>query len=421
MKIVPNFAAPAAKATVPTPSPAAVCMHILGRARIDHRVMRSATTLVEAGFAVSIIDIETERGRPVKEEICGVQLKHIVTPNWYLSKGFKLWFLVQAMWMFIRSTIQLVRTQADVYHAHDISALPACYLAARLRGKSLIFDAHELPMSKELYSPRWRGLIAPFSRLLAIMIPYCVGVITVSPPIAQEIRNRYSSPEVTLVRNTPVYRAVPRTDRLRRYLKIPSNVRLALYQGTLQADRELHRLVRSARFLEPDIVIVLMGQDDEGVQAQLEALIDSEGLADRVKIVPPVPHAELLDWTASADIGLIIFPTHRSLGLRMCLPNKLFEYLMAGLPILATPLDAVSDLIRTYDVGQVVCSLAPADVGAAINALMADAAACERMRHNALSAAQRDLCWEKERHQLIALYRSIMGTDDTAARGGNAQ
>jgi glycosyltransferase involved in cell wall biosynthesis len=246
-------------------------------------------------------------------------------------------------------------------------------------------------------------------------------VITVSPPIAQEIRKRYCTAEVTLVRNTPVYRAVARTDRLRRYLKIPSNVRIALYQGTLQADRELHRLVRASRYLEPNIVIVLMGEDADGVQSELEALIDSEGLADRVKIVPPVPYTELLDWTASADIGLIIFPVDGSEGLRMCLPNKLFEYLMAGLPILATPLDAVSDILRTYDVGQIVSSLLPADVGAAINAMMADAAACERMRHNALSAAQRELCWEKERQQLITLYSRILGMDEAADRGGKEQ
>jgi glycosyltransferase involved in cell wall biosynthesis len=394
-------------------------MHVLGIARIDHRVMRSATALVEAGLAVFIVDIETERGRPAEEDICSVRMKHVDTPNWYICKNFRLWFLIQAAKMFIRSTIRLLRTQADVYHAHDISALPACYLAARLRRKSLIFDAHELPMSKELYSPRWRGLVTLFSRFLAIMVPQCAGVITVSPPIAQEISRQYSYPEVTLVRNTPVYRAVSRTNHLRQHLNLPSDVRIALYQGTLQADRELDRLVRAAHFLEKNTVIVLMGPDAQGVQSQLVTLIDSEGLADRIKIVPAVPYAELLDWTASADIGLIIFPLDRALGLRMCLPNKLFEYLMAGLPILATPLDAVSDLIRTYDVGQIVASLSPADVGNAINAMMADMAVRERMRCNALNAAQRDLCWEKERQQLISLYHGILGIDGTADRRGS--
>jgi glycosyltransferase involved in cell wall biosynthesis len=412
MKILPPTESSVAKEASMVPSSITVCMHILSSAQVDHRVMRSATALVEEGFAVSIIDIETERGRPVEEDIYGVRMKHIVTPTWYISKRFKLWFLMQAAWMFIRSTIQLIRTQADIYHAHDISALPACYLATWLRGKLLIFDAHELPLSDELYSPRWRGLIVLFTHLLAIMVPRCAGVITISPPIAQEIRKRYPSSKVTLVRNTPIYQAVQRTDRLHQYLGLSPDVRIALYQGTLQADRELDRLIRAAHFLERNIVIVLMGPDVEGIQPQLETLIENERVADRVKIVPNVPYAEVLDWTASADIGMIIYPLNRTLNIRMCLPNKIFEYLMAGLPILASPLDAVSNLIRTYDVGQIVPSLLPADIGAAINAMMADSLTCARMRRNALNAAQQELCWEKESQRLIHFYHEILARQD---------
>lgn len=412
MKILPPTESPAAEEATGVPPSITVCMHILSNGRIDHRVMREATALVAAGFTVSIVDIETERGRPVEEDISSVRLKHILAPTWYISKRFKPWFLIQTVRMLVRSTIQLVRTQADVYHAHDVSALPACYLAARLRGKLLIFDAHELPLSDELYSPRWRGLITLFTCLLAIMVPRCAGVITVSPPIVQEIRKRYSSTGVTLVRNTPVYRAVPRTDRLRQYLGLSPDVRIALYQGSLQTDRELDRLIRAAHFLERDIVIMLMGPDPEGIEPQLERLIESEGVADRVKIVPNVPYVEVLDWTTSADIGLIIYPLDRSLNIRMCLPNKSFEYLMAGLPILASPLDAVSDLIRTYDVGQIVPSLKPADIAAAINTMMADSPTCAHMRRNALNAVQQELCWEKESQRLIHLYREILARRD---------
>ena len=218
-----------------------------------------------------------------------------------------------------------------------------------------------------------------------------------------------------------MYQAVQKSERLRQHLGLGPEVRIALYQGNIQADRQLDRLVQAAAYLERDIVIVLMGEGFSETTSQLEALAVKEGVTDRIKILPPVPYTELLDWTASADIGLIVYSPDHSLNVRMCLPNKLFEYLMAGLPVLASPLDAVSDLIRGYDVGQIVPSLSPAAVGAAINAMMADAAARERMRHNALSAAQSDLCWEKERQQLITLYNRIMGMDDAAARGGNEQ
>jgi len=151
-----------------------------------------------------------------------------------------------------------------------------------------------------------------------------------------------------------------------------------------------------------------MGKGFGETVAELEALAVKEGVADRVKIIPPVPYAELLEWTASADIGLAVFSPDYSLSVRWCLPNKLFEYLMAGLPVLATSLDAVADLLKSYDVGQVVPSFTPVDIAAAINAMLADHAALDRMRRNALKAVRGDLCWEKERQRLIRLYRDIL-------------
>ena len=93
------------------------------------------------------------------------------------------------------------------------------------------------------------------------------------------------------------------------------------------------------------------------------------------------------------------------------LPNKLFEFLMAGVPVLTSSLEDVVDIIRSYDVGQVVSSLAPADIGTAINAMLTDQHALDRMRYNALKAAQEDLNWEKEQRQLVRLYHKILARD----------
>ena len=152
----------------------------------------------------------------------------------------------------------------------------------------------------------------------------------------------------------------------------------------------------------------MMGKAVKETLSQLNALIASEGVADRVKIIPPVPYEELLDWTASADLGLNVLPPDYSLSIRGCLPNKFFEYLMAGLPVLSSPLDAVTEVIRTYHVGQIVSSLAPLDVGIAINAILADDVALSYMRRNALNAAQHELRWEKAKGKLIHFYHDIL-------------
>jgi len=367
--------------------------------------MREATALLEAGFAVSIVDVESER-TPLEENIGGICVKHIYMPTWSVPTRFKPWFLVKFAHLLISGTIRLMQTSADIYHAHEENALSACYIAARLRRKPLVFDAHELPLSDGGYT-RWPRLRKLSARLLAHMVPNCAGTITVSPPIAQEICRNYHALEVSLIRNVPAYRTTSKSDRLREYLGLNPDMRIALYQGNIQADRGLDRLIHAAAFLEQDTVIVIMGDGPKKMRTQLEALILSTEVSDHVKIIPAVPYAELLEWTASADIGLIVYSQTHSLNVQMCLPNKLFEYLMAGLPVLASPLDVVAHVLGTYDVGKVVSSLIPEDIGAAINAMIADRVALDRMKRSALKTAQ-EFCWEKESQRLIRLYRHIL-------------
>jgi glycosyltransferase involved in cell wall biosynthesis len=253
---------------------------------------------------------------------------------------------------------------------------------------------------------RWTGAL--ITHLFAGIVRRCAGVITVSPLIIREMYSRYHVTEVSLIRNILAYRVVPRSDRLRQYLDLSSNVRIVLYQGNLQPNRTLDKLVRAARFLERDIVIVLMGRSVVSTQAELEALVAKEGVAERVKIIPPVAYEELLDWTSSADIGAIAYAPDHSINARVELPNKLFEYLMAGLPVIASQLPAVAEIIETYDVGRVLSSVEPAAIGAEINAMLADRVRLERMQRNALEASLHDLNWEKEGQQLLRLYHNIL-------------
>ncbi len=384
-----------------------VCMHVRGMARTDGRVLREAEALVQQGVAVTIVDIEQERGRPVEENVTAIRLRHTFPFTVPFLPKLKLWSIVNVVYSHLNCTIQLIRMKADAYHAHDWTALPDCYIASLWHHKPLIFDAHELPLSEldGSYWLRWQKL---FTRLLAVIVPHCAGVITVSPPIAQEIQHCYTPSQVTLVRNIHRYVPVSHSNRLREALDLGPEIHIALYQGNLQPLRGLDILVRAASFLDFNTVIVLMGKAYGDTLAQLEALIEQEQVAHRVKIIPPAPYADLLKWTTSADVGLILYTPEESLNIRWCLPNKLFEYIMAGLPILATQLDAVSEILQQYHVGRVVPSLTPEAIAAAINLLLADTEALAEMRRFALEAAQGDLCWETEQQQLIELYASIL-------------
>ena len=391
--------------TKKTKPPVRVCMHYVHKT--DPRVMRDATALVEAGYIVTIVDFEYDRTKPAEEDISGVRFNHIFMPSYFVPAHFKPLFLIKLVIVMVYGTLKLLRENADIYHAHVERALPACYLAARLRGKPFIVDMPELNLSNPKYA-RWSRLSVLARHLIRHMVSYSAGFITASPLYPQEFARLYDVKDVTFLRNVPPYKDITKSDRLRRHLGLDPHVRIALYQGYLQEDRGLHVLVKAAPFLEKDIVIVMLGQGDEETLTLLRSLIESEGVAGSVKILPPVPYVELLDWTASADIGLNVLPPDHSLSIRKCLPNKFFEYLMAGLPVLSSNLEAVAEAIETYDVGRIVQSIAPRELAASINAMLADRDDLAHMSANALAIARQEFYWEKESQKLLDLYEGIL-------------
>jgi glycosyltransferase involved in cell wall biosynthesis len=387
-------------------------MHVVGAVRGDVRARRAAETLTKAGYEVSLVSVADEGSGSDGEVVKGVHMSHLKMSRSFLSKRFSQRSFFNAGSIFARGALQLTRGKADIYHALDLPALPACYLASRLRGKPLIFESYEMPFesmaSWEMTAGRRRlqRLVMPFLRR---MIPRCAGVIAVSPPIVEEMKRRYQPSRISLVRNIPRYRSVVKSHRLHRHLGLEPEKRIVLYQGHLQADRGLENLIRAAKFLDTNTVIVIMGEDTEGRRSRLEGLIDATGVADGVKIIPNVPYDELLDWTASADLGMIVSPPTYSPNVRAMLPNKLFEFIMAGVPILSSPLVAVESILRSYGVGRVVASVEPADLAASIREMLADGRGLASMRRNAADAARCELNWEKEERVLVGLYQDVLG------------
>jgi glycosyltransferase involved in cell wall biosynthesis len=387
-------------------------MHVPEVARSDVRVMKAATALTGAGLDVRVVDIERDRTRPKEELSQGVPIRHSRVPRWLAALPLP-WAAAKGVRVCL-GMLKVLPVAAEVYHAHDVLGLPACYLAASLHHKPLIYDAHELPLVDPSLTRR-RLLHAVSVRLVRRMVRRCTAVIVVSEPIAGAFQRLYGGPEPVVVRNIPVYEPPVASDRLREALGIGPETCIALYQGGLNENRSLDLLVRAARFLDPNMLIVLMG--DGGMQPELERLITAEGVGDRVRIIPSVPHRDLIAWTASADLGLIAYRPGYSLNVRYCLPNKIFEYCMAGVPVLASQLNAVAAVIRRYDVGAVVESEEPEAVGRAILGLLSDVEGRARMRRNGLAAARAELRWEVERERLIALYERVLGATAPHSRG----
>jgi glycosyltransferase involved in cell wall biosynthesis len=384
-----------------------ICMLVLTPARSTVHVRREANALAAAGYAVTLIDVEHDPDPPGDETVDGLRLHHVYVAqrnaSHYDPVAFVPWLLFKVLRV-IRTASAVVATRADAYHAHDITALPACYIAAVLRRKPLVFDAHELPLTQQ-HLVRHRLMNALSRAMLRLMMRRCTATITVSPPLVHEMRRLYGGPDATVLRNIPDYQRPVDQDRLRRHFGLAQGARIALYQGTFQANRSLDILVRAAPFLAPSNFIVFMGAGES--RGELEQLIAALDVGDRVLIKSAVPYAELLSWTTSADLGLCVLSPDESMSIRYCLPNKLFEYLMAGLPVLTTPLDAVVELLHQHNAGGVIASLAPEAIAMAINRLLDDPQALAQMRMNALNACRTELRWDLEQQRLTDLYARL--------------
>jgi glycosyltransferase involved in cell wall biosynthesis len=177
-----------------------------------------------------------------------------------------------------------------------------------------------------------------------------------------------------------------------------------LYQGEFMPDRNLQALILSVRHWTADRRLLLRGSGRANYVAKLRRIASKAGLgSDRVEFLPAVDASELISTANAADIG--VHPiTPRGTQTNCCLPNKLFEYTMAGLCVVVSPAKEMAALVRRHDLGIVISDARPVTIASAINALSPEMV--ENYKRNALKAA-RELNWENERHLLQMLYEGL--------------
>jgi glycosyltransferase involved in cell wall biosynthesis len=247
-----------------------------------------------------------------------------------------------------------------LYLASDLYVLPSLTAAAKRHGGTLVFD------SRELYSHLDASAGRPFVRATwqAIERRYirrADAVMTVNDSIADVLATTYGISRPTVLPNIPDLPPPPPSDRLRRELAIPDDGRtLVLYQGLFREGRGLLALIDAAREID-SIRLAFIGEGP----LEEEVLRQSGSLGDRAHVHTFVHPSDLPDFTVGADVGAcLIEPITESL--RLSLPNKLFEYLNARVPVLASPLPEIQRIVDAYDVGTLAD---PTDSGAIVDAL----------------------------------------------------
>jgi glycosyltransferase involved in cell wall biosynthesis len=163
--------------------------------------------------------------------------------------------------------------------------------------------------------------------------------------------------------------------------------------------------IDSVAIWRPEFHFTIRGPENPGLSHALRTRIRDLGLADRVELAPAVPMTELVRAASAFDIGFFVFPDdcwHN----RFVLPNKFFEYVMAGLALCVSDLPEMARLVNAYELGVLVPRVDPGAIAAAVNSL--DRERIDRCKQNALAAA-RELCWEREAAELIGAYACLAG------------
>jgi glycogen(starch) synthase len=304
----------------------------------------------------------------------------------------------------------LARFDPGVVHSHDLLTLDAGRRHTRRTGALLVYDSHEL----ELHSRRYRTV---HQRVVArvverVGVRAARAVITVSAAIAEELSRTYGIPLPTVLLNSPpldLSRA-PAPLSVRDACGVGPEETLIVFTGALSPSRGIEQTIDAFPQLPSSFHLALMGPRKPHLEAAFLEQVAALALDDRVHLVDPV-RGELVSATiATADAAVIpLMNVCRSYDLT--LPNKLFEAVMAGLPIAASSLRGVGGFVRNHELGTLFDASDPASIARAIRDVVERTppgiADRERLEH-----LQEEVSWESQGEVLVDLYRRLATLHD---------
>lgn len=309
----------------------------------DNRVFKMANSLAENGYDVTILAL-CYGDVPELESQGKINVRRLKLKSGVLPSGNKLFGSIKYL-EFIFRIIWAYR-KADIWHCNDFKPFMVGVLARFFNRKlKLVYDCHELESE--------RNGVTKFERKLVLKIEKWFirnhFVIHVSEGIKKYYKSKYGTDDAKteIILNTPHTSAYVKSNVLKEKLKLTSNDKLYIYQGGLMKGRGIEMLLTVFSELS-DFHIAFMGY---GVYEEKIKLASKEN--SNIHFVPAVPYDEVVTYTSSADYGLISVE-NICLSYYYCMPNKLFEYAQAEIPILVNALEDCRSFVEGNGIGVAV-------------------------------------------------------------------
>lgn len=368
---------------------------VLNNFKNDSRVLKENISLQKAGYEVQVVALHEE---PLKEheEVQNIPVHRVKLKSrgWSKHKAIQLLKYFEFIYKIVKQY-----KKSDIFHCNDLNSLPIGVIIKKFfnRDAKIVYDAHEYEINDVPNQSQKSIKIKYF--IEKFFIKYADKVITVSNAIADEYVKLYDIEKPVLVLNTPPYKEIKKKNIFRETLGIKENQIIFLYQGGLSKGRGIEILLETFKTIDNEnAVIVFMGY------GPLESLIQAtskeyKNIYFHEAVAPDI----LLDYTSSADFGFLFYE-NTCLNHYYCSPNKMFEYLMAEIPVIVSNLYEMKRLVELNKIGTVAKENTLNGLKVAIEeAVMLDK---EELKTN-IQKLKTIYNWEEQEKVLLKLYKDL--------------
>ncbi len=343
----------------------------------DQRVDKVCSTLQKEGYEIVLIGRKLKNSIPLHRSYNTKRIKLIFNKGvfFYAEFNFRLFFV-------------LLFSKKDMLLSNDLDTLLPNYIISILQKKKILYDSHELfPEIPELINKPF--VKKCWSRLESWILPKLKNTYTVCNSIADFYDNKYNTHFKTIL-NLPIKREI----ELGQFPFKTKGKKIIIYQGAVNIGRGLELIIDTMEFLE-NCILVVIGSGD--IYKELVKKVDLKNLGNRIHFLGKISPSELHKLTPLANLGLSI---EEDLGLnyRFALPNKIFDYIQAEVPVLVSNLPEMKMISINYKVGEIVKNRKPIELAKQIEGLI------EKDFSNELKKAKKELIWENQEEKLISIF-----------------
>jgi glycosyltransferase involved in cell wall biosynthesis len=366
-----------------------ITVSVISDLTTDQRVIRICTTLQQMGFDVLIIARCFNNSLPLDRY--NFRAKRI---KCYFRKG-----IMQYAEFNLKLFFKLLFVKTDYFLANDLDVLIPNYFLSKIRGKKIFYDTHEyftgVPELRD--SPLKRRIWKFFENWIFPKLPV---VYTINDSVKNKYQQEFNK-EITVVRNVPFTTVQIKTS-------LPNNLQnkiILLLQGAgINVGRGGKELLEAISYLPNNYYLLFIGSGTQWDEIKAKRLVLN--LQERTEMIDKVSPAKLREYTSWADIGFSL-DSFDDLNCLFNLPNKIFDYIHASVPIIATGIPEVKRIVEEYDCGICLDNYEPQNIAKAITALVSDKERYAKYKSNCITAAK-ELCWENESEKLKAIYKPFL-------------